>query len=474
MPDLTLRKRMNVVRLYFQGFSYQEIAQKSGVSKGSVVNIISMLKSGQFPTFRDMDDQVDALRELAVQLRRSDLSLPQAAVGLSAFQGIAALGVPPGDIGRVVAFYRSLTPDGIETGQFVRAALALLEAQEHTGKGPQELEVWVSELEERANALAVQCLELEPVAEQVETLRSQRDRLVQQIAVLTGRMQQEKQEHEQAIGRLKEDQERLETQVLDSQSLIGKLGHRYLDREEVLRQVEIRLAEATRAVGNLTELGLPVERLPDVADRLSWQAQHLGVNPAHFLEWFFNCLESAGSLLGLESQVKAKREQLQESGRELLAVAKKRDAAAAELHNMAQRMAEAKAGRRSIMASWKEEMGGIAETIRQEVAEGAEELRALAEALAQEVRRRQLQLGETAVALGRLQEAVNSYALVRPLASLLRGENQLSLAEARIASTALCLGLLGYIEGNPQLPASSGSVAYRAKNLLEGLEKWRP
>lgn len=145
MPELTPRKHMNVLRLYFQGDSYQAIAQKTGVGKGSVVNIITMLKSGQFRAFRDTEDQVDALREVAVQLKRSGLSLPQAAIGLSAFQGIAALGVPPGDIGKVVAFCRSLTPDGIETGKFVGAALALLEAQEDTGKGLQELEGYVRE-----------------------------------------------------------------------------------------------------------------------------------------------------------------------------------------------------------------------------------------------------------------------------------------------------------------------------------------
>ena len=76
MPGLTPRRHMNVIRLYIQGDSYQAIAQKSGVAKGSVVNVITMLKSGQFPAFRDNDDQVDALREVAVQLKRSGLSLP--------------------------------------------------------------------------------------------------------------------------------------------------------------------------------------------------------------------------------------------------------------------------------------------------------------------------------------------------------------------------------------------------------------
>ena len=164
MPELTPRKQLTVIRFYFHGYSYQDIAQKSGVSKGSVVNIINVLKSGQLPAFRDLEDQVDTLRELAVQLKRGGLSISQAAIGLSAFEGITALGVSPVDLRRAVAGYCSLTPDGIETGQFVKAALALLQAQDRTGKSPEKLESWVSELEERANALVIQCQELEPIA----------------------------------------------------------------------------------------------------------------------------------------------------------------------------------------------------------------------------------------------------------------------------------------------------------------------
>ncbi len=40
MEQLTLKKRLQVVYLYFSGLSSDQIATKTGVSKGSVANIV--------------------------------------------------------------------------------------------------------------------------------------------------------------------------------------------------------------------------------------------------------------------------------------------------------------------------------------------------------------------------------------------------------------------------------------------------
>ena len=473
MAELTMRVRLNVVKYFLEGFSHEEIGRKCGVAKGSVLNVITMLKEGQFPACRELEEQVDTLREVAVQIHRSGLSLAQTGIGLSAFRTIAELGVPPAEVGRLAAWLRDFAPDGMGTREFVRAASALLESQKRTGKGPEELAVWVGDLEERATALADQCRELAPLAEEVDNLRGQRDRLLQVHAARTDELQQEQQSLEQAVGSLKADRTRLESQVLESQRLAGDLGRRFLDREDELQQAGRRLAEATRAIDDLADLGLPLERLPDLAARLGCQAHRQGIGADQCWEWFLNCLEGAGSLLGLESQVKAEIGHLRETERELLVVTKKRDAAAGGLAGLTQQSTELKAGQRAMRAGWQREMRSIATTIQHEVAEGAERLRAAAEVSELEVRLRLRKLGNTAVALGRLEEALDSYALVRPLVNLLQGKEELSLSEARVAATALCLGLLGYLEGNAGNPASAAQVGLRVKLLLEALQNWR-
>ena len=143
MPALTARKKMNTVRYFIQGYSYQQIVAKSGISKGSVVANITDLKNGIFDDLEIFSDEVDALREIRVELRKRDLSLSQAILGLSAFQGIEALGVQPADIKRVVEMCQRLTPEGTETQDFVAAVSAVVEVEQRTGMTPKELETRV-------------------------------------------------------------------------------------------------------------------------------------------------------------------------------------------------------------------------------------------------------------------------------------------------------------------------------------------
>ncbi len=416
---------------------------------------------------------MDILRELAVEVRRSGLSMPQAALGLTAFRGLAAVGVAPQDISRMVALCRSMTPEGRDTRQFAAAAVSLIEAKERTGKGIQELEEWVEDLQEKADALVTKCQELEPLAQQVEALRNERDSLVQENAELTKKTEQERRQAEKAILALEERRQRLESHVQESQLLIGSLGTRFLDREEELRQAETRLAEANGAIADLEAFGLPVERLPELAERLRCQARQQGVDQAHFLSWFLYSLEGAGSLLGLDSQLKATRDRLREEQRELREVKRERDAAATEQAGLAQQIAEAKASRRATLGVWKREMSEVSETVRREIAEGGNGLRALAGSLLQELRDQLVQLVDVSTERGSLEGEVELYGMVPPLVSQLCGDDQLSPSDARRTATSFCRGFLWYLDaigGN----AGFSSVRSQTKTLLDELAKWRP
>ena len=49
MEKLTTAKRLQIVKLYLSGLSYDEIAAKTGISKGTVANVVAELKAGNFP-----------------------------------------------------------------------------------------------------------------------------------------------------------------------------------------------------------------------------------------------------------------------------------------------------------------------------------------------------------------------------------------------------------------------------------------
>ena len=135
MPELTFRKRLRIVELLLGGHSYQTISERVGVSKGTIANVMNELRDGEIPIVQGIEEVVDILRELAVEIRRSGLSISQASIGITAIRGLAAVGVAPQDISRMVALSRSMIPEGRDARQFAAAAVALLKAKERTGKG---------------------------------------------------------------------------------------------------------------------------------------------------------------------------------------------------------------------------------------------------------------------------------------------------------------------------------------------------
>jgi len=74
MQELSMNKKMRIIKLYLDGFSYDEIAKKVGVSKGTVSNVIAALKAGQFPEISTVPEEIEQLRDLATTIRRGGIS----------------------------------------------------------------------------------------------------------------------------------------------------------------------------------------------------------------------------------------------------------------------------------------------------------------------------------------------------------------------------------------------------------------
>ena len=76
MSKIQMKKKLDIIGLYFEGQSYEEISTKTHTSKGSVSNIITELKAGKFPEYYDLSEQMDVLRELANELK-NNCQIPQ-------------------------------------------------------------------------------------------------------------------------------------------------------------------------------------------------------------------------------------------------------------------------------------------------------------------------------------------------------------------------------------------------------------
>src|SRR2546430_10484782 len=67
---LARRTQHVVLRMFFEGLSFDQIARHAGVGKGSVEEIIRRLKSGEYEEFQDIHDRVETLRDTAARIRK--------------------------------------------------------------------------------------------------------------------------------------------------------------------------------------------------------------------------------------------------------------------------------------------------------------------------------------------------------------------------------------------------------------------
>jgi transposase-like protein len=74
MKPLTTRQKISAIRALLRGGSVLAVSRQFGISSGSIGNIFSEFRQGIFAPAGDVIEQVDELRELAVNLKKANLS----------------------------------------------------------------------------------------------------------------------------------------------------------------------------------------------------------------------------------------------------------------------------------------------------------------------------------------------------------------------------------------------------------------
>jgi len=190
MQRLSSRKQLSIIKLYLDGHSYDEIATRCGVSKGSVSNVISELKAGHILDVQGPAEQLELLRELSSDIRRHHLTPGQAILGLTVLSRLQELGIEPSDVEGWAAIFRELVPNEAElstfthaASTFTHAALALQEIQERTGLS-------VEALEKKAGGLEREVARLEPIAKELERCPQELEELKKRKQILVNEIEQ--------------------------------------------------------------------------------------------------------------------------------------------------------------------------------------------------------------------------------------------------------------------------------------------
>ena len=456
MKQLSLRKKLLVLRLYFEGLSYDEIAVRAGIGKGTVANIISELKAGSFPEAGDLSDQLEAIRELAVDLRHSRLTLAQASIGLTVLSHLTELGVEPSDIENCAALGRIAAAKGTDIQSFTRAALSLEKMRRQTGLSVDELESKVNDLQERA-------CRMEPLAKQAKEVEKQ-------ITELDGK----KQTLNKETSKLQERAEVLRRNVKDKEQREAKLSGRVSGLEERAQIADERLANARKDLRMLSVIGITFDDLSGLTQRLKGIAQRHHIDPNILRERLLFELEQLDEGLGLETTIQAKQRELRRLEKAISTEQEKSvalESANQELQLERSRLeAELGEGHNHIVKEIKTVSTmaqHIATSFKQSVVNGVSE--SLVEIA--RLKNQSLELGRQ---LGQFETMVESNRLLKSFVALVKGDDELDANHARVIGVTVLGGLSAWLERNYKNDPSLYLMRTSMSSVVSELERWKP
>jgi predicted transcriptional regulator len=86
MKEISRAKRLEIAHYYILGHTYEEIEKETGVSHGTIANIVQELENGELTIPGIPFDQVNDLRQLSFDLKKKGLQPSQALLGLALFE----------------------------------------------------------------------------------------------------------------------------------------------------------------------------------------------------------------------------------------------------------------------------------------------------------------------------------------------------------------------------------------------------
>ncbi len=454
MEKISTKKKSAIVRQYLSGLSYDEIAAKSSVSKGTVANVVTELKAGNFPEAADLGEHIDLLRELSLDLKRSNLTLGQCATGLAVYTRIGECGLDPNDIGRWPMILKSAGSED-KAREFVAMIYAIQEVQKRTGLSLEDLDDKVHELERRA-------AELEPISRKHREGRKQLAELTKKREKLAGE-----------VAGLEQKYGLLNPRVNDLEKREQDLLHRIKEMETQAGAAETTLATLSKEKQRLLEIGFSPEALAEFSQRAESIAQHYRITPAELRKRLLQELENLGRAIGLETLIRSRQSELEEQKRVVAAAKKESKSLEAVIGSLKQEKTNLEASMKEIREKVGVEMAKIPAAARDTVNSLAQELRNGHDEALADVRRLMDEAVAVGKEMGRYQEMLQANQWLSELMTLVRGEKSIEGKRVRVIVLSVLRGAEAWLKDNGANSMRFSSLSLSLKNLISEVEQWK-
>jgi hypothetical protein len=168
MRELTVQQKSMVIKLFLEGCSYDEIATKRGIAKGSIANIIEDIRTGSLPLPTDIAGYVDDLRKIAVDMRKNNTNVSELIPCLMIHNKLKGMGISNHQIDSWIDICRHIAREDVSNRQFVDAAFELARLTSKTGMSYESL---IGDYTKKSEELKSTQVEIVKCKKQVDELR---------------------------------------------------------------------------------------------------------------------------------------------------------------------------------------------------------------------------------------------------------------------------------------------------------------
>ncbi len=453
MEKLTTKKKLTIVKQYFSGFSYDEIAAKTGVSKGTVANVVTDLKAGSFPDAADVREHIELLRELSLDLNRSKLTPRQCSTGLLLLTRINECGLDLANIDRWPMILKSVKNED-DAQEFVRLVYSIQEVQKRSGLSLEALENKAHELERKSADLDPMSDKLKDCKKQLAKLTRQREGLASAVAVL-------EQKYELLTPRVKDLEKREQT-----------LSRRIVDIDPKARKAETTLSALNGEIQKLNDIGLSPKELAEFSERLQVIAQHHAIVPAELRSRLLHELETLDKVLALETLIQSRQKELDKTEQAITNTKKEMETAKAVVSSLKQEKTNLEDTIKETRERVSQEIARIVPVAQDTIDRLGKELRRGNEEAQAEVRRLRDEAVEVGREVGRYEGILQVNEWLNELLALMRGEENVEGKRVRIITLSVVRGIAVWLKRQDTFSFSFTSLSLTIERLVSELEQW--
>ena len=453
MEEITLKKRLQVVELYFSGLSFDQISAKSGVSKGSVANIINELKAGNFPEVADITDQIETLRELSVTINKLKITVGKSAVGIALLNRIYELNLDPADMERWPLLLHNIKSQD-DAQEIIEAAYAVRGIQEETGLSLGALEEKVKNLGEKAKELETIIDKIEEVKNELSALAINKKDLTEKVSSLDDKFDWLKPRVQELEKREKLLLDRYESRLIEANKA-----------DETLNILKLEMKK-------LQKTGLTVQGLTDFNVKLELVAKRHNLKPSVVRQRLILELRNLNKGLGLETLVQTQKQILKETNQAITKQNANKLSLEAVVNDLQQQKQNLEAVIKETTTSVRLQIENIVPAAKNTMKQITGDLKSGCSEVLAEVRQLKADSIQVGQEIGQYEGILKEGEWVKKLTELIHGGDSINAKDVKTIALLVNQNISVWLEQHNMNSPDTGLLAINTKKFLEEFVKW--